>query len=345
MNFKIVLFVGCVLVLASAHRHYHGRHGGRGNYRQRHAYHRHDPLVQFEVREPKGLTVSIIQRSPSTTFFGIELFVNRDPRYYNIHCDVCQNTTSVAFGKFIVEDEEAIIKNGDVLYYYVLLGNSVNVTRLYLQRFWVTAEIIKRCDCSTAPVPPAIPDIDLRFGQTTAEPGSWVRRPTFEVSPNAEEPQSTTDIPYDMYDLSSKEIFPLECDLDPVTNQCRNTNSNILQTNDELSREVEILEAIVEQMKHATCKHRTTKVLMLHLQGPNLPTNDMDQLASVVQSSLLVNPEMKKLVSNIQNIRPDKRSPNIVYVDMISYVDKQKMLYHARLNHLNHVSDYDLRRF
>lgn len=348
MNFKIILFVSCVLGLVSAHRHFHGRQGNRGSYRQRHDHRwpRYNPLVQFEVQEPKGLTVSTIQRSPNVTFFGIELYVNRDPRYHSdIHCDVCKNTTSVAYGKFIIEDEEAIIKNGDVLYYYVLLGNSTNVTPPQLQRFWVSAKIIKRCNCSTATVPPpAIPNIDLRFGQTTALP-ELDHRPTFEVTLSAEDPHTPTDNPFDVYNQLNEAIFPLECDIDPITNQCRQSKSDLLQTNQDLGREVEILEAIIEQMKQAPCRPRTTKVLMLRLGRSNLPTKDMEQLADVVQSSLLINLEMKELVSKIKNIMPDKRSPNIVYIDMMSYVDKQKMLYHARLNHLNHVSDYDLLRF
>lgn len=345
MNLKLILFVSCVLVLVSGRRHHHN--GGRDRHRH-HRWHRHDPFVNFEVHEPKGLTVSIVQRSPNTTFFGLELYVNRNPRLSNdTHCDVCQNTTSITYGKFILEDDEAVIKKGDILYYYVLLGDSTNVTRLHLQKTWVTASIINRCNCETASEPP---QIDLRFRQTTASPDfSSDRRPTFGVKPSAEEPQIPTDTPFNidehMNELNSEEYIPFECDLDPVTNQCRTARSDKLsQSNHDLEREVEILEAIVEQMRKTSCGSRST-TNMLRLESSNLPTNNLEQLTSVVQSSLAVNPEMKELAGGIRRIVPDRRSTSAVYFDMSSYVDKQKVLYHARMNNLQHISDYDSRHF
>lgn len=93
--------------------------------------------MNFEAHEPSGLTVSMVQRNPNTTFFGIELYVNRVPEPSQ-QCDVCHNTTTVTYGKFIVEDTEAVVKKGDALYYFVLLGDSSNVTRSHLQKLWVT---------------------------------------------------------------------------------------------------------------------------------------------------------------------------------------------------------------
>lgn len=208
-----------------------------------------------------------------------------------------------------------------------------------IKSFSISASIINRCNCETAPVPP---NIDLRFGQPTASPEVSDRRPTFGVNP--ENSPVTTEAPFDinenLNELNSGELFPFECDLDPITNQCRKAKSDKLQSSHDLEREVEILEAIVEQMRKSTCGSRGT-TNMLRLEGSNLPTNNMEQLKNVVQSSLSVNSEMKDLVSHIKSIIPDRRSPNTVYFDMFSYVDKQKVLYHARMNNINHISDFD----
>lgn len=366
MIIKVIALVSCILVLASGHRHHDGHHGGGGNWHGhghghghghwnghghghhhgRHHWHPHAPFVNLEVHEPKGLTVSVVQRSPSTTFFGIELYVNHNPgQSSNLQCDVCHNTTTVTYGKFIVEDTDVVIKKGDVLYYYVLLGDQSNVTRLHLQSLWVTDSIINKCNCETSS---DYPDIDVRFGKPTEQPDrrpTFGVKPTFPESPRVEETEGTTDFPSDIDDpLSSGEHIPFECDLDPATNLCRTAKSEKLTlSNQELEHDVDILKAIVEHMRTACGPRSTTN--MLRLESSDLPTYNIEQLTNVVKSSLSVNPEMRELTSRIRRVTPDGRSSRFVLFDMVSYVDKQKVLYHARMNNLKHIDDYDMRQF
>lgn len=300
--------------------------------------------MNFEVHEPQGLTVSVVQRSPNTTFFGIELYVNHNPGQESQQCDVCQNTTTVTYGKLIVEDGDVVIKKGDVLYYYVLLGDSSNVTRLHLQSLWVTDSIVDKCHCETTS---EYPDIDIRFGKPTEQPD---RRPTFGVKPTIPGvSENPTDFPSETDDshfngLSSGEHIPFECDLDPATNLCRTAKSEKLTlSNHDLEREVDVLKAVVEQMRSSCGPRGTTN--MLRLENSDLPTSNVEQLTNVVKSALSVNPEMKELASRIRRVVPDGRSSSAVLFDMVSYVDKQKVLYHARMNNLKHISDNDSRQF
>lgn len=331
----------------SGHRggsHHHGHHRGGGHH-GRHHWHHHAPFVNFEVHEPKGLTVSMVQRSPNSTLFGIELFINQDPMHSNqTHCDVCQNTTTITYGKFIVEDDVVVIKKGDVLFYHVLLGDSTNVTRLHLQRLWVTDSIINKCNCETAS---QVPDIDLRFGQPT---GKTNQGPTFGVKPDHSE--GATEFPFEFDESSNtqlNELYPyenvlFECEVDPVTNLCRTANSEKLTHPDgDLVREVEILEAIVEKLKKSCGSRGTTNIVRMEKFDSDI--SKTDQLTDYVRSSFSVNPEMRQLADRIRRVFPEKSSSRVVLLDMASYVDKQKVLYHAQTNNLKHISDYDSRRF
>ncbi|KXJ74399.1 hypothetical protein RP20_CCG013716 [Aedes albopictus] len=342
MNFIHILLVSCLLAVVSGRCNHCERYSSKSSYRQRHVHHwhHHDPFVHFEVREPKGLTVSIVRRSPNTTLFGIELYVNRSPKQSNEnHCDVCQNTTSITFGKFIINDEEVLIKKGDVLYYHVLIGSSTNVTRLHLQKMTVTASTINRCSCKAKSIPQV---------QPKTNPGSSDRRPAVGVRPTAADSQTSKD-PFIVNDdqlneVSSEEQSPFRCDLDPLTNQCRiETKNDKHPASHDLEREVEILEAIVEQMRKIICASRNI-TNMIRLESASLSTKNMDQQKSVIRSAFSVNSEMKDMISHIRRVLPDGRSSNAVHLDMYSYVDKQKVLYHARMNNLNHISDYDSRQ-
>lgn len=333
----MIAFVICILGLSlvSGHRN-HGNHHRR--HHERHHWHRHIPFVNFEVHDPKGLTVSMVQRSPNTTFFGIELFVNKAPNRFNeTHCDVCQNTTTITYGKFIIEDDEVVIKKGDILYYHVLLGDSSNVTRLFLQRLWVTDSIIDKCNCE---VTSQIPDVDLRFGQPTGKPD---RRPSFGVKPD-----TVTDFPADI-DEGENAVYPnentlFECEVDPATNLCRTTKSEKLTSPEsDLEREVQILEAIVEKMRKSCESRRTTNLVRLEKFDADI--SDSEQLMNFVRSSFSINPEMQHLTANIRRVFPDREPPRAILLEMSSYVAKQKVLYHAQLNNLKHIGDYDSRRF
>lgn len=297
--------------------------------------------MNFEVHEPKGLTVSMVQHNPNTTLFGIELFVNHKPGLSNDshQCDVCLNTTAVTYGKFIVEDDEAIVKKGDVFYYFVLLGDNTNVSRSHLQKLWVTDSIVNKCNCETTSEDP---DIDIRFGNSD-------RRPPFGVKPTLPAEVFPVVVPSEIDDSHSNEFnsgenFPFECDLDPSTNLCRTAKGKNLQLpNQDLEREVDVLQAVIEHMRRSCGPRGTTK--MLRLESLDSLTNNTEQLINVVKSSLSFNPEMETLTSRISRVMLDGRSSRVVLFEMVSYVDKQKVLYHARMNYLKNISDNDLRQF
>lgn len=153
MEVKLIILLGCLLSVGVVFGHRnHGSHGSYGGWNQHgggghhghHGHHRHHrghgcPHVNFEVKVPEGLEVSAIQKNPNVTMFGIELYVNREPAEGS-QCDVCQNTTTVTYGKFIIEDTQVVIKNGDVLSYIVLTGEGSNVTRHRMKKMWVTGK-------------------------------------------------------------------------------------------------------------------------------------------------------------------------------------------------------------
>uniref|UniRef100_T1DI81 Putative zinc transporter 7 n=1 Tax=Psorophora albipes TaxID=869069 RepID=T1DI81_9DIPT len=328
--------------------HGHGGHGRHGHHHRHHHWqHRHASFVNFEVREPKGLLVSSIQRCPNTTFFGIELYVDRAPNANGTQpCDVCLNTTEVTYGKFIVEDGEAIIKRGDILYFHVLLGDNSNVTRLPLQKLMVTDSIINRCNCEEKPV---FPNIDVRFGEPNQNPD---RRPTFGVKPSLPETRTSdsTTLP-PTFDTDENELFsdadtPFECDLDPVTNLCRTSKGVEPEklTSTDYEREVQILQGIIDQMKTNCGPRRVTNMLLLRTASPEMVTNN-GQAMELVRSSLAISGEMQDLAGKVQRVMSTSgaRDRSVTF-EMPTYVDKQKVLYHARMNNLRDVVDYDFVR-
>lgn len=289
--------------------------------------------MNFEVKVPEGLEISAIQKDPNVTMFGIELYVNREPAEGS-QCDVCQNTTTVTYGKFIVEDTQVVIKNGDVLSYVVLTGEGSNVTRHRMKKMWVTDSIISKCNCEGAS---NVPDIDLRFSGSTTVPTTPTEESTdqgfgFEEIAKAHQNE-----------LFSNEDAPFECDLDPVTNLCRPGTrvERLSEPTKDWQREAQILEAIIDQMKIGCGASIATNQLLLK-QAP-FKTNGAAELRNFVQSSLAVSAELQELANGIRRVNPGKsRRGNTVIFEMGSYVDKQKVLYHSKLNNLAQVVDYDL---
>lgn len=291
--------------------------------------------MNFEVKVPEGLEVSAIQKNPNVTMFGIELYVNREPAEGS-QCDVCQNTTTVTYGKFILEDTQVVIKNGDVLSYIVLTGEGSNVTRHRMKKLWVTDSIINKCNCEGVS---NAPDIDLRFSGSTPVPSSPAtdesNEPAFGFEEIAKAHQN---------DIDSNEDTPFECDLDPVTNLCRPGSrvERLSEPSKNWQREAQILAAIIDQMKVSGCGSRIATNQLLLKQTP-FKTSSAADLKNFVQSSLAVSEELQELTSGIQRVMLDKsrRNGSAVLFEMGSFVDKQKVLYHARLNNLSRVVDYD----
>lgn len=108
--------------------------------------------VDFEVLSPKGLRLWTAHKAP-LKMFGIELYINpssaRDAR---LVCSVCKNTTDVVHGKFFIEDENVIVKKGDVLEYVAITDNGKTIQRHKVKKIVVNDYIIKpqgRCACSS----------------------------------------------------------------------------------------------------------------------------------------------------------------------------------------------------
>lgn len=78
--------------------------------KKRNNFHKH-----IEIYKPKGLTVWY-PKSPGLVEVGVEVFLNRGHKYSN-HCDICLNTTASAYGKFVMQDDDAVIRAGDNLQY------------------------------------------------------------------------------------------------------------------------------------------------------------------------------------------------------------------------------------
>lgn len=208
----------------------------------------------------------------------------------------------------------------------------------------ISDSIINKCNCETAS---QVPDIDLRFGQPTGKPNQG---PTFGVKPDHSD--GSTEFPFEFDESGNtqlNELYPyenvlFECEMDPVTNLCRTANSEKLTHPDgDLVREVEILEAIVEKLKKSCGSRGTTNIVRMEKFDSDI--SKTDQLTDYVRSSFSVNPEMRQLADRIRRVFPEKSSSRVVLLDMASYVDKQKVLYHAQTNNLKHISDYDSRRF
>lgn len=313
--------------------HHHNQH----RHPERHHWHHHVPFLNIEVHDPQGMEVSMVQRDPNITFFGIEMYVNKDPKTEGITCDICQNTTDITYGKFIVRDEDAVIKKGDVLVYFVLMGNGVNVTRHPPQKLWVTGSIINKCNCETTSEDP---DIDVRFPNPTKYP--TLGAPSVTPTPTENEP--TTEAEFDISeiekahqnDLFSNEDTPFECDLDPVTKLCRSPR-RLTQPPKDLQREVQILEEIINQMKNGCPSKRLTSNRLL-LRGVSIKSKSADELITYVKSALAASVELQELSNKIQRVMPTKRD---AVFEVGNYVDKQKILYHAKANNLGQVVDYD----
>lgn len=103
--------------------------------------------VDFEVLDPKGLRLWTAHK-PETKMFGIELYINptvavgqnagrSNPQ---LVCSVCQNVTEVKHGKFFIQDDNVIVKKGDVLEYVAITDNGKTVQRHKPRKIVVSGE-------------------------------------------------------------------------------------------------------------------------------------------------------------------------------------------------------------
>lgn len=91
-----------------------------------------DQNVHIEIYYPKGLTVWYPKQRGMVSF-GIEIFLNQKYEDSEMHkCDICLNTTDVSYGKFMIHNDNAIVRAGDHLMYRAIkqkINGSAYVTR------------------------------------------------------------------------------------------------------------------------------------------------------------------------------------------------------------------------
>ncbi|XP_055639226.1 uncharacterized protein LOC129777160 [Toxorhynchites rutilus septentrionalis] len=101
-----VLLVLCICPLEA------GRHRNRS-----HRKSKRDTGVHIEIYHPKGVMIWYPQR-PGMVAFGIEIYLNKKHMVDDEPvCDICMNTTEVSYGKFILRNDNAVVRGGDHLMY------------------------------------------------------------------------------------------------------------------------------------------------------------------------------------------------------------------------------------
>uniref|UniRef100_A0A182WGZ4 CBM39 domain-containing protein n=1 Tax=Anopheles minimus TaxID=112268 RepID=A0A182WGZ4_9DIPT len=129
--------------------------------------------VEFEVLDPQGLRLWTAQKA-QVKGFGVELFINPVHGRRQQQCSVCRNTTEVTHGKFFIQDDNVIVKNGDILEYVIITDNGKTVQRHKPRKQIVNEFIIKpkgKCACPPNAVTPATPSETAKqvFEEPTAE--------------------------------------------------------------------------------------------------------------------------------------------------------------------------------
>uniref|UniRef100_A0A182NEW9 CBM39 domain-containing protein n=1 Tax=Anopheles dirus TaxID=7168 RepID=A0A182NEW9_9DIPT len=110
--------------------------------------------VNFEVLDPHGLRMWTSQK-PQMKGFGVELVINPVRGRKQQLCNVCRNTTEVTHGKFFLQDENVIVKSGDILEYVIITDNGKTVQRHKPRKLVVEDYLIKpkeRCACPVSDV-------------------------------------------------------------------------------------------------------------------------------------------------------------------------------------------------
>lgn len=333
------------------HGNWHGsgrwEHGGRPGPGHHHGHHEADDSrhqeprnpgdqsgsvqVNFIVHEPQGLEVWIVQQ-PEITSFGIELYVNKDSRETKPYCDLCANTTELTYGKFFIENADVLIKKGDTLSYYFWVGKGSQFTRSGLHTLVVTESIITQCDCGTS----NIEDIDIRINdpdKRTAREAIFVRKSGLPTTKATDPETIRKEYAEDMIN---------ECEIDPE--QCKAEKPEVKgdRVIKDPHQEIGMLEDIVEHMKGSSCAPKVTNQLVLLRQAPFAANGDGD-LMNFVRSYVGISAELQSLGERIARVIP--ANPGVgqgVIFEMENYVDKQRVLYHVRVNELKHIVDYDL---
>lgn len=106
--------------------------------------------VDFEVLDPKGLRLWTAHK-PEMKLFGVEVYINPTGRSNEpVVCSLCKNTTQATHGKYFLQDDNVIVKKGDVLEYIAITDNGKTTQRHKPRKIVVNDYIIKpmgRCAC------------------------------------------------------------------------------------------------------------------------------------------------------------------------------------------------------
>uniref|UniRef100_A0A182MVC8 CBM39 domain-containing protein n=1 Tax=Anopheles culicifacies TaxID=139723 RepID=A0A182MVC8_9DIPT len=144
------------------------RRGSRGSSKRSH---KRPKSVNIEIYHPKGVMIWHPYRA-GMELFGIEIFINKankpaadcsEEESTPTACDICLNTTEQTYGKFILRNEDAIIRGGDHVFYNAIVkktnGNAyysrsnefyVSESRILLGD--VTGNASRACERETAVV-------------------------------------------------------------------------------------------------------------------------------------------------------------------------------------------------
>lgn len=132
MKLPTALLIVTIMVLLSATnleaRRKHRKKQGNENFHE-----------NFEIYHPNGLTIWY-PKLRGMVGFGVEVFLNqRRIKSEARHCDICLNTTQTAYGKFIIQDDNAVIRSGDNVHYTFHFYMSNGTVFIKESEFYVSA--------------------------------------------------------------------------------------------------------------------------------------------------------------------------------------------------------------
>ncbi|XP_050099861.1 uncharacterized protein LOC126580431 [Anopheles aquasalis] len=313
---------------------HHGRHDGNRHQHHHHHHHHHrhgrwypSVVPTFEIYEPKGLEVYIADRNQSAEYFAIAIYINAANTSDDVPA-VVQNTSTLVYGKFIVQDSSVIIKPGDIVSYKAQIGfqNGKNATLVH--RFYVRYDMIrKNCTCDEGSPSSAFTTTEAPYVHPTQAP---------IVPPTSA--KSTVDY----YDERTEDQY--ECEIDPHTNLCKSRllideriSPDKLEAAPSTNRERQVLEGIIDSLQSQCALETRTNYMTLAV-----PAQDESLVSDpvlYVQQKLSTTRELQQLVK--QGVRVAQLESDIVVFEMRTALDKLKLLYLCREANIQAVQDYD----
>uniref|UniRef100_A0A2M4BS85 Putative secreted protein n=1 Tax=Anopheles marajoara TaxID=58244 RepID=A0A2M4BS85_9DIPT len=346
VHFALAALVAIATILTGtvAHRHWnsnnnnnfhHGRHDGNRHQHHHHHHHNHrhgrwypSVVPTFEIYDPKGLEVYIADRNQTAEYFAIAVYINAANTSDDVPA-VLQNTTTVVYGKFIVQDSSVIIKPGDIVTYKAQIGFQNGKNSTIVHRFYVRYDMIRRnCTCDEGS--PA-----TTFATSTA--------PTHVQPTGAPSvPRSSAESTVDNNDERTDDQY--ECEIDPDTNLCKSRlliderfSPDKLEATPLANRERQVLEGIIDLLQNQ-CGHES-RTNYLTIAVPSQDESLVSDPVQYVQQKLSTTRELQQLVK--QGVRVAQLDSDIVVFEMRTPLDKLKLLYLCKEANIQAVQDYD----